>query len=191
MGCHPSHWRTPWFFRGIETTNQIGFNMFQYEKFCVIWGTILGNLQVVTPKTIELPQFSQTWAVYHESLEIIGIWSFLNGRRSPSYGTTIPFDFNQESEIHRGSLTSRTIGGLEIIDPTTDAVVFGDANLSFALNLARHRCLALLTKIWEKVVSNLMMIYKDIERYEETWKHMKTRNIYQYIYIIHYNSIYI
>ncbi|CAK9006991.1 unnamed protein product, partial [Durusdinium trenchii] len=28
---------------------------------------------------------------------------------------------------------------LEIIDPTTDAVVFGDANLSFALNLARHR----------------------------------------------------
>jgi hypothetical protein len=51
--------------------------------------------------------------------------------------------------------------------------------------------LALLTKIWEKVVSNLMMIYKDIERYEETWKHMKTRNIYQYIYIIHYNSIYI
>ena len=28
--------------------------------------------------------------------------------------------------------------GLEIIDPTTDAVVFGDANLSFALNLARH-----------------------------------------------------
>ena len=39
----------------------------------MIWGTILGNLQVVTPKTIELPQFSQTWAVYHESLEIIGI----------------------------------------------------------------------------------------------------------------------
>lgn len=29
--------------------------------------------------------------------------------------------------------------GLEIIDPTADAVVFGDANLSFALNLARHR----------------------------------------------------
>jgi len=28
---------------------------------------------------------------------------------------------------------------LEIIDPTADAVVFGDANLSFALNLARHR----------------------------------------------------
>ncbi|CAJ1335820.1 unnamed protein product, partial [Effrenium voratum] len=28
---------------------------------------------------------------------------------------------------------------LELIDPTADAAVFGDANLSFALNLARHR----------------------------------------------------
>eukprot|EP00930_Biecheleria_cincta_P097518 TRINITY_DN89217_c0_g1_i1.p1 TRINITY_DN89217_c0_g1~~TRINITY_DN89217_c0_g1_i1.p1 ORF type:complete len:500 (+),score=101.04 TRINITY_DN89217_c0_g1_i1:27-1526(+) len=28
---------------------------------------------------------------------------------------------------------------LELVDPTADAAVFGDANLSFALNLARHR----------------------------------------------------
>ena len=87
--------------------------------------------------------------------------------------------------MNRGSLTSRTIGGLEIIDPTTDAVVFGDANLSFALNLARHRCLAPFDKDLGK---SGVEVDDEIQRYRKIRRNMKTHEntqfIYKYTYVL-------
>lgn len=61
---------------------------------------------------------------------------------------------------------------LELIDPTADAAVFGDANLSFALNLARHR--KVLGHVGRVIATTFESLETLRERYEEIDETIKT-----------------
>ncbi|CAE7353184.1 HET-E1 [Symbiodinium natans] len=61
---------------------------------------------------------------------------------------------------------------LELIDPTADAVVFGDANLSFALNLAKHR--KVLGHVGRVIATTFESLETLRERYEEIDETIKT-----------------
>lgn len=63
---------------------------------------------------------------------------------------------------------------LELIDPTADAAVFGDANLTFALNLARHRkALGHVGRVIATTFENLDTLRERYVEIDETIKELE------------------
>merc|ERR1719281_2273409 len=63
-----------------------------------------------------------------------------------------------------GVSTIGRFGRLELIDPLADAAVFGDANLTFALKLARHR------KALGHVGRVIATTFEDLDTLKERYK---------------------
>ncbi|CAE8616464.1 unnamed protein product [Polarella glacialis] len=76
------------------------------------------------------------------------------------------------------ALGSRAFGRfhrMELIDPTADAAVFGDANLGFALNLARHRnALGHVGRVIATTFENLETLRERYPEIDETIKELES-----------------